>query len=84
MLETMASPFREIAKVAALRLMRMTEIRLLRREDVRLEPGVILLPKAKAGARPVVLGVDAQKIFRKQIESHQSEWVFPQPNGPAL
>ena len=50
-LETMASPFREIAKVAALTLMRMMEIRLLRREDVRLEQGVILLPKAKAGAR---------------------------------
>jgi integrase len=80
-LETMASPFREIAKVAALTLMRMTEIRLLRREDVRLEQGVILLPKAKAGARPVVLGVDAQKIVRKQLESHQSEWVFPQPTG---
>jgi hypothetical protein len=36
-LETMASPFREIAKLAALTLMRLSEIRLLRREDVHLE-----------------------------------------------
>ena len=79
-LETMASPFREIAKVAALTLMRMTEIRLLRREDVHLEQGVILLPKAKAGARPVVLGVDAQKILRKQLETTRMNGV-PQPTG---
>src|SRR3990167_6088580 len=36
-LETMRSPFREIAKVAALTLMRLSEIRLLRREHVHLE-----------------------------------------------
>jgi len=35
-LETMTSPFREIAKLAALTLMRMSEIRLLRREMVHL------------------------------------------------
>jgi integrase len=50
-LDGMPAPFREIAQLAALTLMRMTEIRLLRREDVHLEQGVILLPRAKAGAR---------------------------------
>lgn len=47
-----ASPFREMAKLAALTLMRQGEIRRLRREDVHLEQGVILLPRAKAGAAP--------------------------------
>lgn len=80
-LEPMPSPFREIAKLAALSLMRMSEIRLLRREDVHLEQGVVLLPKAKAGARPVILSDAARKILRGQLEGHASEWVFPRPNG---
>lgn len=68
-LEPMASPFREIAKLAALTLMRMSEIRTLRRQDVHLEQGVILLPQAKAGARPVVLSGEAQKILKGQFET---------------
>jgi hypothetical protein len=36
-LDTLRSPFREIAKLAALTLMRLSEIRLLRREYVHLE-----------------------------------------------
>jgi integrase len=81
-LEAMRSPFREIAKLAALTLMRLSEIRLLRHDDVHLEQGVILLPKAKTGARPVVLGADAQKILGKQLEANlDGEWVFPGPDG---
>jgi hypothetical protein len=38
-LEPMPSPFREVAKLAALTLMRQGEIRLLRREMVHLEQG---------------------------------------------
>lgn len=81
-LETMRSPFREIAKLAALSLMRLSEIRCLRREYVHLEQGVVLLPKAKGGARPVILSDAAQKIVRGQLEAHpDSEWVFPSPAG---
>jgi integrase len=81
-LETMRSPFREIAKLAALTLMRLSEIRLLRREYVHLEQGVVMLPKAKAGARPVILSADAQKILGRQLEANpESEWVFPGPDG---
>jgi integrase len=80
-LEPMPSPFREIAKVAALTLMRMTEIRLLRREDVHLEQGVILLPTAKAGARPVILSDAARKILRGQLDGHAGDLVFPRPDG---
>ena len=39
MLEPMESPFREIAKIASLTLMRMTEIRTLTRHQGRLEKG---------------------------------------------
>jgi integrase len=68
-LETMRSPFREIAKLAALTLMRLSEIRTLRREYIHLEQGVVMLPKAKAGARPVILSAEAQKILRGQLEA---------------
>jgi integrase len=80
-LETMRSPYREIAKLAALTLMRLSEIRLLRREMVHLEQGVVLLPEAKAGARPVVLSEAARKILQQQLEGHRSEWVFPNADG---
>src|SRR3989454_5877149 len=81
-LEPMPSPFREIAKLAALTLMRQGELRELRREAVHLEQGVILLPRAKAGARPVILSDAAAKILRQQLEAHcGSELVFPGPGG---
>jgi len=81
-LEPMPSPFREIAKLAALTLMRMGEIRTLRREMVHLEQGVVLLPQAKAGARPVILSDAARKIIQAQLEDHQgAELVFPGPGG---
>ncbi len=74
----MPSPYREIAKLAALTLMRLSEIRLLRREHVHLEQGAVMLPRAKAGARPVIPSNEAQKVLRTQLEAHTSEWVFPQ------
>src|SRR5262249_58301940 len=77
----MPSPFREISKLAAMTLMRLSEIRLLRREMVHLEQGVVLLPRAKGGARPVVLSQGAQKILQRQLEDHDKEWVFPGPDG---
>jgi integrase len=84
-LEPLPSPVREIAKVAAYTLMRMSEIRLIRREYVHLEQGVVLLPRAKAGARPVILSAAAQKIIRQQLEGHpDSAWVFPGAHGRPL
>jgi len=75
------SPIREIARPAAWTLMRLSEIRLLRRESVHLDTGIILLPKAKTGSRAVVLSADAQKLLRTHLEQHSSEWVFPSPSG---
>jgi integrase len=80
-LEALPSPFREIAKLAALTLMRQGEILTLHREHVHLEQGVVMLPRAKAGARPVILSAEAQKLLRQQLERHESEWVFPSPSG---
>jgi integrase len=40
-----------------------------------------MLPRAKAGARPVILSGEAQKILRGQLASHEREWVFPGPDG---
>jgi len=72
---------RAIAHLAALTLMRLSEIRLMRREYVHLEQGVILLPQTKTEPRPVILSAEAQKILRKQLESHGREWVFPNADG---
>lgn len=82
-LEPMSSPFREMAKLAALTLMRQGEIRRLRREDVHLGQGVILLPRAKAGARPVMLSQSARKLLQAQLEGHDGPLVFPRPDGRA-
>jgi len=81
-LEPMPEPFRTLAKLAALTLMRQGELRLLRREHVHLEQGVVLLPRAKAGARPVILAQEARKLLQAALESHpDSQWAFPGPGG---
>jgi integrase len=75
-----------MSRLAALTLMRLSELRLLRREMVHLEQGVVLLPRAKAGARPVILSAEAQKILARQLEGASdaqvpSGWIFPGPEG---
>jgi integrase len=80
-LDTMRSPFREIAKLAALTLMRLSEIRRLRREQIRLGDGVILLPETKTGPGTVILSTAAQEILREALAASPSEWVFPSPSG---
>jgi len=80
-LEPMPSPFREMAKLAGLTLMRQGEIRTLRREMVHVGQGVVALPKAKGGSRHVTLSEAAQKILRCQLETHDNDWVFPSPDG---
>ncbi len=70
-LEPMPSPFREMAKLAALTLMRQGEIRVLRPEYVRLEQGAVLLPRAKGGhGEPPerARGLDAERHLRVQGE----------------
>jgi len=74
---TMSSPFREIARLAALTLMRLQEVNRLRREQVDLGQGVVLLPRAKGGPRAVVLNGEAIDLLRKQLDTHRSEWAFP-------
>src|SRR5262249_48811905 len=75
-----------MAKLAALTLMRLSEIRTLRRDMVHLEQGVVLLPQAKACARPVILSGEARKILAGVLErmtevQAAGGWVFPAPSG---
>lgn len=79
--DPMPSPFREIARLAFLTLMRQQEVNRLRREQVDLGQGVVMLPRAKGGPRPVVLNTEARDLLRQQLNAHTSEWVFPSPNG---
>ena len=78
---SLPSPIREIAQLAALTLMRRGELLRLRREDVDLDQGVILLPRAKTGPRPVVLSEAARGILATQLGKHDRPWVFPNPDG---
>ena len=84
--DTLRPPFGAMAKLASLTLMRLSEVRLLRREYVHLDQGVVLLPRAKAGARAVVLSAEAQKLLRRVLEAASEAqaaagWVFPSPAG---
>ncbi len=73
------SPFREIAQLAVLTLMRLTEVCRLRRDQVSLQQGVIVLPKTKTGPGSVVLSAEARRLLQTQLESHDSPWVYPNP-----
>jgi integrase len=75
-------PFRSMARLAALTLMRLTEVRTLRRDMVYLEQGLILLPRAKGGPRMVFVNAEAQRLLAPRLTSQGGqEWVFPSPAG---
>ena len=74
-------PFRAIARLAALTLMRLGEVRELRREDIHLAQGDRQLPKGKARARTVVLSKAAMAILRERLACTDGEWIFPNPDG---
>ncbi len=74
---TMPAPFGDMARLAAVTMMRLTEIRTLRREQVDLGQGVVTLPRTKTEPRHVVLNAEAQTILTRILNGHTSEWVFP-------
>jgi integrase len=80
-LDVLPLPFRHVAKLAALTLMRLSEIRRLRREQVRLADGLVVLPQTKTDPRLVILSVAAQEILREALASSASEYVFPIGRG---
>jgi integrase len=80
-LDTLPLPFRHIAKLAALTLMRLSEIRRLRIDQVRLADGIVELPQTKTEPRLVILSHAAQEILREALATCQSVWVFPNPQG---
>jgi integrase len=78
----MSFPFSMMAKLAWLTLMRLSEIRCLRREQVHLDQGVVRLPRAKGGARAVMLSETAWKLrppIRGRVAARQllgrASWV---------
>ena len=78
---TRAVPFRDMARLAAITMMRLTEIRTLRRGQVDLAQGVVSLPRTKTTPRHVVLNREAQKILARALDVSKSEYVFPNPDG---
>ena len=78
---TMPAPFGDMARLAAITMMRLTEIRTLRREQVDLAQGVVTLPRTKTEPRHDVLSAEARGILARQLERGKSEWVFPGPEG---
>ena len=79
----MRAPFRQMAQLAALTLMRLSEVRRLRRESVHLEQGILTLPHTKTGPGVVMLSADARRILEEQLRTHDCEWVFPNPETGA-
>jgi integrase len=75
------SPFREMAQLADLTLMRLTEVRTLRRSQVSLSQGVISLPTSKTGPDQVVLSQEARRILQAALDRGQGEYIFPAPHG---
>lgn len=77
----MAEAGRSIARLAALTLMRLSEIRRLRREHVDLTHGLALLPQTKTVPRQVILSAEAQAILRAALARPSKHgWVFPNPD----
>jgi integrase len=78
---TRPAPFRDMAQLAALTLMRLSEVRLLRRDQVDLWQGIVTLPQMKGEPRQVILNAEARSILTRILTAHESPWVFPAPSG---
>jgi len=78
---TMPKPFGDMARLAAITMMRLTEIRTLRREQVDLGQGVVILPRTKTTPRHVVLSGEARAILARALEVAKGKHVFPNPDG---
>ena len=76
---TRPGPCRDMSRLAAITLMRLTQIRTLRREQVDLTQGVVTLPRTKTEPRHVVLSAEAKEILGRALTAHTSAWVFPSP-----
>ncbi len=78
---TMPAPFGDMARLAAITMMRLTEIRTLRREQVDLAQGVVTLPRTKTVPRHVVVSAEARAILARALETAQGDTLFPNPDG---
>jgi integrase len=68
-------PFRDITRLAAITMMRLTEIRTLRREQVDLSQGIVSLPRTKTTPRHVILSEEAQNILTRALEASSKQYA---------
>ena len=80
------TPFQPIARLAALTLTRLSDVRTLERGMVHLKLGVILLPKTKTTPRPVPLSDAAIAILTAQFAALpvEARYVFPPAHRASL
>jgi hypothetical protein len=80
----LVSPFAEMADLATLALLRLSEVVGLQESSYRSADGIILVGDTKYGMEAVgevVLSSAAQRLVDRQLKSHHSNWVFPTPQG---
>lgn len=76
-------PLLGMVEVALHTGLRQTEQLSLRREHVDLRRRVLRIPRSKSGAaRAIRLNDVALESLRRQLASHDSEWVYPAPVEP--
>jgi integrase len=74
--------FANLAELACLGVMRMADVRLLKRSYVRMAERVILLPRTKGGPRAVRLSAKALAIVKRAMaRTPQHDYVFARPDG---
>jgi integrase len=78
----LAEPFRTMVRLSVLLLTRLSDFRLLARDAVKLDEGVVFIPKTKNGEpRAVALGTEAATLLRAQLARHEGALLFPAPHG---
>ena len=78
---TMPAPFGDMARLAAITMRRLTEIRTLRREQVDLAQGVVTLPRTKAKHRGMWYSTARRGASWRALEAAKGDLLFPNPDG---
>jgi integrase len=72
----------DMADLAMLGVMRLSDVRLLQRKHVNLAVGMLELPSTKSGPRAVRLCKEAVAIVKRALARHrESQYVFPNQQG---
>jgi integrase len=78
--ERFGEVFADLSELALLGVMRQADVRLLQRQQVNLAVGLLELPRAKGGPRPVRLSAEARAILtRAMAREPRHAYVFANP-----